>query len=318
MRHTLRTVLIGTSLTDASDQVVRDGLRLARAAHARVHLVHAFQATPAPGRVAPGGAPAHATDLVEARRQARRGLLEAQIARLGVRPDELVDTTVLEGATHLVLAEAAAAAGADLIVVAASESRGHVGKLLGSTADRLVRVASCPVLVTRGLLAVPPRHLLFGVDLSPLSGEALARGLELASCLGGRPAAGSTAAGAWRGPQAPGVAHALLVLEAAPLLRDEVQDVDLVRVDRATVEALDELVDERCPPGWHATPLIRTGTFVAGRIVEMGEDLEADLLVVGTHGRHAGSRFLIGSVAEAVLRNFPKSVLVVPPASVAV
>ena len=36
----LRTVLIGSSLEDESDQVARAGLAVARAAGARVHLVH--------------------------------------------------------------------------------------------------------------------------------------------------------------------------------------------------------------------------------------------------------------------------------------
>jgi len=62
------------------------------------------------------------------------------------------------------------------------------------------------------------------------------------------------------------------------------------------------------------TPLIRTGTSAAGRLLEMSEDLETDLVVVGTHGRHGLARLLLGSVAETVLRNFPRSVLVVPPA----
>jgi nucleotide-binding universal stress UspA family protein len=316
MPSRLRTILIGTTLTDASDQVVRDGLRVARAAGAGVHLVHAFQAPLADTGGIPYGTTVCISELIEGKRVARRNRLDAQVARLGIRPEELADRTVLEGAPHFVLAEtAAAAAAADLIVVAASEGRGRLAKLLGSTADRLVRVASCPVLVTRHPLAVPPRHVLVGIDLSPVSGEALARGLEIVGCLGGPPADAGAAVAAWRGPGGPGVAQALLVVESEPLLLEQIQEPALVPIDQATLEALDRFVAEKRPPGWRVTPLVRTGTSAAGKILEMSEDLETDLVVVGTHGRHGFSRLLLGSVAETVLRISPRSVLVVPPAA---
>src|SRR3954470_4293986 len=43
MFEAIETVVIGTSLTELSDDVVRAGLEVARAAGARVCLVHAFQ-----------------------------------------------------------------------------------------------------------------------------------------------------------------------------------------------------------------------------------------------------------------------------------
>lgn len=44
-------------------------------------------------------------------------------------------------------------------------------ELLGSTADRVLRKASCPVLIVRGELPVPPRRVLAPVDPSTLSGD---------------------------------------------------------------------------------------------------------------------------------------------------
>ncbi len=38
-------VIIGTSLTEASRQMVRNGVRIARAAGAKIHLVHAYDLT---------------------------------------------------------------------------------------------------------------------------------------------------------------------------------------------------------------------------------------------------------------------------------
>lgn len=47
-------------------------------------------------------------------------------------------------------------------------------------------------------------------------------------------------------------------------------------------------------------------------IVEAAERWQADLLVIGSHGRHGVERLLLGSVSESVVRNGRLPVLVVP------
>jgi len=48
-------------------------------------------------------------------------------------------------------------------------------------------------------------------------------------------------------------------------------------------------------------------------LVEVAVDVEANLIVVGTHGRTGVGRLLLGSVAEQVVRKAPCSVLTVRP-----
>jgi nucleotide-binding universal stress UspA family protein len=48
----------------------------------------------------------------------------------------------------------------------------------------------------------------------------------------------------------------------------------------------------------------------AHEIAQLASDLEADLVVVGTHGRRGAARLLLGSVAESVVRLAPCAVLV--------
>jgi nucleotide-binding universal stress UspA family protein len=55
---------------------------------------------------------------------------------------------------------------------------------------------------------------------------------------------------------------------------------------------------------------------IATEIAQLAADLEADLVVVGTHGRKGISRVLLGSSAEATVRLAPCPVLVVRPKGV--
>jgi nucleotide-binding universal stress UspA family protein len=55
---------------------------------------------------------------------------------------------------------------------------------------------------------------------------------------------------------------------------------------------------------------------IAEEIAQLAADLEADLVVVGTHGRRGLSRLLLGSTAEATVRLAPCPVLVVRPKAV--
>ena len=49
----------------------------------------------------------------------------------------------------------------------------------------------------------------------------------------------------------------------------------------------------------------------AGAIAEQVRERHADLIVLGTHGRRGLPRFLLGSVAEKVIRHSPVPVLIV-------
>lgn len=157
----LRTVLIGTVLESKNDPVVRAGLAIARAVGARVHLVHAVprNLSPATGL--------RAALSEELRAWCKEKLLE-QIDRMGIgKPEQLAGTEVQPGEPHRVLVDMAQQTGADLIVVGATGCGPFAAELLGSTADRVLRKAACPVLVVRGELLVPPRRVLAPVDLSP-------------------------------------------------------------------------------------------------------------------------------------------------------
>jgi nucleotide-binding universal stress UspA family protein len=91
----------------------------------------------------------------------------------------------------------------------------------------------------------------------------------------------------------------------APLLADE---PDL----RAKIACQ---VDELRAAGFDAELEVRTGSKDVAKLVENAADeVGADLIVVGTHGRGAIAGTVLGSVARSLCHTSHRPVLVVPPA----
>lgn len=78
-----------------------------------------------------------------------------------------------------------------------------------------------------------------------------------------------------------------------------------------------ELVDDFLARG-SELPLDHVAVYVATgvpseRILALATAVDADLIVLGTHGRHGIGRMLLGSVAEEVVRRAPCGVFVIRP-----
>lgn len=103
--------------------------------------------------------------------------------------------------------------------------------------------------------------------------------------------------------------HALYVLEeseveSAPAeVREEMHDALEERGEEA-VERIAEDTDQR------VTTAVREGR-PAAEISRYAREVDADVVTTGTRGRHGENRFLIGSVAERVVRTCPVPVLTV-------
>ncbi len=61
----------------------------------------------------------------------------------------------------------------------------------------------------------------------------------------------------------------------------------------------------------HAVPVVRTSTSPAATIVDYAREADVDLVIMGTHGRGAVAKLLMGSVAERVVRTATCPVLTV-------
>ena len=104
-----------------------------------------------------------------------------------------------------------------------------------------------------------------------------------------------------------------------PMLRLELpDDVKTVSLEEADAYLRSRVQDKATSAG-HAfgerlLMHVRMGA-PSDEIVHLGAELNADLIVVGTHGRTGVKRLLLGSVAEAVVRKSGCPVLVVRPKS---
>jgi universal stress protein A len=73
-------------------------------------------------------------------------------------------------------------------------------------------------------------------------------------------------------------------------------------------QQLDLLAAARASKAPFAPTILRIGD-PANVILELANELHAELVVMGTHGRRGVSRLLLGSVAESVARSSPCPVL---------
>lgn len=288
----LKSVLIGTSLGEESDQVVRAGLAMARAAGAHVHLIHAAELKPLGYEV--GAGPIEREQIARLNEELRQ-----QVQRLGLDDSVLADARVVAGAAHRVLPEAARQIDADLIVVGATGSGPFAAELLGSTADRVVRKALCPVLIVRKGLQVPPRKVLAPVDLSTLSGDTFRCGLHLLAQLAGSDGIEVCAM------------HALSLLDALAE-RQRTEGTPIEQVERNTAQELRRFIlENRAGAPFHVEPAVLPGE-ARTEILRSVEENPVDLVILGTHGRGGLDRLVLGSVASTVARKAPCSVLVIP------
>lgn len=284
-------VLVGTSLDASSDPIVQTGAELARRLDAGLHLFHAHS-LPVAYFAGPTGMTTISPDLLDTERQVRRQLLDEQLARVGIDPGAITGTVIEAGAPHRMLLETATSLSADLIVVGSSETPGRA--IHGTTTDRVLRKAICPVWVLHGPSRLPPRRILAPVDLSPLSEECLRRGLVLVDEMHGEP------------PEI----DALFVLTREEL--ESSTQFTAEQIERMAHEELERFCARLERGGATVHRTVRIGEIRQQILDEIGET-PTDLLLLGTHGRSGFERFLLGSVAADMASRAPCDVLIIPP-----
>lgn len=194
---------------------------------------------------------------------------------------------------------------ADAIVMA-SAGRGAIGRLtLGSVTDRVVRTAERPVLVVRETDVAKRALPAIGRVVVPLDGSDRAElALPVAAAVARETGAGIVLLSAVDLPQVVSPA-----MGYGPAFAPEVY-ADLEQEATASASAhLDEAIATLAGSGVIATKHVALGSAVAAI-----EDFvtPSDLIVMTSRGQGGFKRWLMGSVAEKLIRDAPAPVLLVP------
>jgi nucleotide-binding universal stress UspA family protein len=209
---------------------------------------------------------------------------------LGGEPPTGGTVTYRHGVPHEEIVRYARERESGLIVMGTHGRRGLAHALLGSVAEKVVRSAPCPVLTVHGrTFNVVPTNVLVATDFGIASDVALAYGRTLARLFGAS-------------------LHLLHVAENYFMRPVACDPHALVAAAREQVDTQLTADDRR---NLRATAEVDTSDSPADAIVDYAKTANIDLIVLGTHGRQAIGRFLLGSVAERVVRTAPCHVLTV-------
>ncbi|MDF2775415.1 MAG: Universal stress protein uspA [Geminicoccaceae bacterium] len=212
---------------------------------------------------------------------------------------EDVRTVIRTGSPHTELAKFAAETGADVVAVGPHGDRPRPWKMLGTTAERLVRSAAPAALV----VANPgdtPRRILVAVDDAPISLTVLSWVKGLADTLGADVTAlhvlehratsfAPSVMEAGSGPDGPA--------PTGPDLRREAS------------RWLDALADRSLGRGRTET-IVSTGN-AGDSILETAGNVDAHLIVIGRRGSGTRIPAVTGSTVSTVLHGAPCPVLVI-------
>lgn len=184
---------------------------------------------------------------------------------------------------------------ADAVVVGTHGREGIERLLLGSVAEAVVREAPAPVLVVppgAGDHDYPYRTIVAATDGSEHAESAIRRAVDLTL--------GSVA-----------TVHLLSVVDVAPIGLDERTDVRVDLFEGAARELVaDGAAVARSAGAANAETAVRIGR-PHEEIHAYADEVDADLVAIGSHGRSGVDRLLLGSVSERVLRTASTPVLAV-------
>ena len=278
-------ILVAVDVSEAANTVVQRALEIGSGAE--ITALHVVDLPPYVGDEVAFRVQASLREEVTKRATQR---LEAVCASTGIERH-----VIAEGHPAKEIRRYAMAQGADLLVIGAHGKRGWQ-LMLGSTANAVMHGRLCDVLCVHVLKEPRPfRHLLAAVDASEEAPAVLERAVAVAAISGARvsvvtvvrPVEYTFAGVDW-------AIHA----DPAASFGDAVKAQAQARLDDLATKH--RLTGER---------IVRTG-HPAEQIRALTDELSADLVVVGTHGRQ-GIGHLLGSTANAVLHGAKSDVLAV-------
>jgi len=286
----LKTVLCATDLSDCSQHALAQAAELAEAFDAKLVVVHAIE-------IWDDRYDFLMKDLERRLEEEANDKVEQELAHFGKSEKVPVEVVIRKGNASIEVLKTIRETKADLVVVG-SHGKGALDRLiLGSVAEKLLHLSPVSVLVARPSGKPDFTRILCGADISPTS----ATGLQWAVDLARRDRLdGISVVNCFEVPT--GYLEAGMTYDIA---RSKLLDIHTAELDKLLAKYKGSKVDlER---------IVEEGP-VAETIVKVADQKDADLIVIGTHGRSRLAAFFLGSVSVKIVRQSPISVLAVKPA----
>jgi len=206
-----------------------------------------------------------------------------------------VTTAVREGVVHDAVLDYGDENEIDLIVMGTHGRTGVRRFLLGSVTEKVVRLADVPVLSVKA--DAEPGTVSFDDILLPTDGSSgAAAAIEPTGAL-----ASATDA----------TVHLVSVVDTRSLGIDVGSSVIVDELESVATDAVGDASDRLSGMGVETVETAITHGVPYRAILDAIEEADADLVVIGTHGRTGIDRYLLGSVAEKLVRTSPVPVMTV-------
>jgi nucleotide-binding universal stress UspA family protein len=297
----VKNILFPTDYSKCAAQALEHALYLAKHCRAKLHIVHATVLR----QDDPRNSANHSSDSNELRERLSKIVMEEIDPDLkiyiqgfndeAIRMEELMGFSAAE-----LIVQYANTRNIDLIVMGTHGRRGLGYMFLGSIAQEVVRVAPCPVYTVRE--SVKPQSakkkevILSPVDFSDHSRAAISMAREAADMYGSK-------------------------LELLHVIENKLYSAYNVFGEKTMLKLQQDIInqcrkkmrvtlDESTGPGVRAEFKIVTG-HVVSEILEYARCNSVDLIAIATHGVTGLKNFLLGGVAEKVIRRAPCPVLTI-------
>lgn len=286
-------ILAPVDFSKPCQQGLAAAVNLARRHGAKLTVIHVVKHQPQGSHVVLDAAGLRQDWL----RSARESL--AEFVQAHVPEDVHAERVLKEGKAFDVIVREAAKRCCDLIVTATHGYTGLAHVLIGSTAERIVQHAACPVLVVRGRgdesdAGLAPRWILVPTDFSDNSRRAFPAASALAAEFGAKLILAHVTPGIPMTGEIP--------------LNFTQQQIDAVHAQAET--QLRKFRSEHFGEDLDTTTLVLEGD-AHHRLVHAVISDEPGLIIMSTHGHTGWQHALLGSTAERVVRHATCSVLVV-------
>ncbi len=292
-----KRILAATDFSEYSKVALDICLGVSRCMKTKLYVLHTIEKIPQDYRHLPSG-----TALADKKRKLEDDAIDKIKAMIPVETMEKgsIVPLVRFGKPFLETMQVVKENNVDLLVIGTHGRAGVDRVMLGSVAERIVRKAGCPVMVIKGIKYTGFKRIIVPIDFSDCSRKALEYAIATARAHNSRLT----------------ILHVYEKSFVEPYVNaansEEKADEIMKEIERVNETKYDEFLKTVDLNGVEYEKLLKKG-IAETDIVEIAMEQQANLIVMGTHGRSGIKHILIGNTAEEVVRTVHCDIIIVKP-----